>query len=75
MNKAWWKAAGKRAIKTFAQTVLASGVVVGTVSATTDWEGVGWTALTVFVTAVLAAGFSLLTSLAGLPEVPSDPTP
>lgn len=71
-SKAWWSAAGIRAIKTFAQTVIASGVVVGAVSATTDWESAGWTALTIFVTAAGAAVLSLLTSLAGLPEVKSE---
>ena len=76
MNKAWWKAAGIRALKTFAQTILASGIVIGSVSAGTDWATVGWTAATVVITATLAAGFSLLTSIAGLPELKcEDPGP
>lgn len=59
--KAWLKAAGVRALKTVAQTAVASipmGVSV---------EEVGW--LAVIGTAVLAGICSLLTSVAGLPEV------
>ena len=61
MNKKWWKAAGVRALKTFAQTAVAM-ITVG--SAVTD---VNWIAvLSVSSTASVA---SLLTSIAGLPEV------
>lgn len=61
MNKKWWKAAGVRALKTFAQTAVAM-ITVG--SAVTD---VNWIAvLSVSATAAVA---SLLTSIAGLPEV------
>ena len=69
MSKAWWKAAGIRAIKTFAQAVVSGGVVIGAVSASTDWVSVGWTVATVFISAAGAAVLSLFTSLAGLPEV------
>ena len=62
MSKAWLKAAGIRAIKTVAQTAVAtigSSVVLSAV----DWKMV--------VSASLLAGvLSLLTSVAGLPEVP-----
>ena len=61
MNKKWWKAAGVRALKTFAQTAVAM-ITVG--SAVTD---VNWIAvLSVSATAAVA---SLLTSIGGLPEV------
>lgn len=61
MNKMWWKAAGVRAIKTFAQTAVA---MIGTSVVLTD---VNWQI--VVSTAALAAILSLLTSAAGLPEV------
>lgn len=58
----WWKAAGIRAIKTAAQTAVSLlGVgVVGILDA--DWVAVA-------SASALAAVLSLLTSLAGLPEV------
>lgn len=61
MSKIWWKYAGIRALKTFCQTAIAS---IGT-SATmgeVNWIVVGSTSL-------LSAILSILTSLAGLPEV------
>lgn len=63
-KKAWIKAAGVRAIKTFAQTAVAT---IGTAAALdmVDWRMV--------VSAALLAGIlSLLTSVAGLPEVKTD---
>ena len=60
-TKSWWKAAGIRAVKTVAQTAVAmipAAVTIGAV----NWE-------TVIGTAVLAGVVSLLTSVAGLPEV------
>ena len=59
--KNWIKAAGIRAIKTVAQTAVAT---IGTtaVMAEVNWVAVG-------SAAVLAGILSLLTSLAGLPEV------
>lgn len=59
--KSWIKAAGVRAIKTFAQTALAT---VGTAAVIGE---VNWIA--VVSAAALAAILSLLTSVAGLPEV------
>ena len=61
MNKKWWKAAGIRAIKTVAQTAAAT---IGTSAAMGD---VNW--LMVASSAALAGVLSLLTSVAGLPEV------
>lgn len=60
-SKDWWSKAGVRAIKTFCQTAL------GIIGAGTLITSVNW--LMVISGAVLAAITSLLTSLAGLPEV------
>ena len=59
--KAWLKAAGIRAVKTFFQSVVAL------IPASTMISEVNWTV--VFGTSALAAVASLATSLAGLPEV------
>ena len=59
--KKWLKAAGVRAIKTVAQTAVAM-IPVGV-----GITEVGWTA--VLGTAALAGLCSLLTSIAGLPEL------
>lgn len=65
MNKEYWlkwaKAAGVRAIKTVAQTAVAT---IGTAAVMGD---VNW--MMVGSAAVLAGVLSLLTSLAGIPEV------
>ena len=61
MNKNWWKAAGVRAIKTVAQTAVAT---IGTTAVLSE---VNW--LAVSSASVLAGILSLLTSVAGLPEV------
>jgi hypothetical protein len=68
-SKLWWKAAGRRAVKTFAQSVVSAGVVIGSVSAATDWVSAGWTIATILITAAGAAVLSLFNSLAGLPEL------
>lgn len=60
-SKTWWHAAGIRALKTFCQTAIAT--IGGAVLLT----GVAW--WTVASAAALAAVLSLLTSLAGLPEL------
>lgn len=57
----WFKAAGIRAIKTAAQSAVA---IIGT---STVMGGVDW--LMVGSAALLAAILSLLTSVAGIPEV------
>ena len=62
--KSWMKAAGIRAIKTVAQTAVAT-IGVSQMISEGDW-------LAVASTAVLAGILSLLTSLAGLPEVPEE---
>lgn len=64
MNKKWLKAAGIRAIKTVCQTAIAS---IGTAAVLSE---VNW--LAVASASVLAGVLSLLTSLAGLPEVDKD---
>ena len=61
MSKNWWKAAGIRAVKTVAQAAVAAIGTTAMVSEV-DWLVVGSTAL-------LAGVLSLLTSVAGLPEV------
>ena len=57
----WFKAAGIRAIKTIAQTAV-SLISVGTFMHDIDWVMVGSASL-------LAGILSILTSVAGLPEV------
>jgi hypothetical protein len=61
MKRTWIKAAGIRAIKTVAQTAVAT---IGTCVVLTE---VNW--VQVASAAVLAGILSLLTSVAGLPEV------
>lgn len=61
MNKQWFKAAGVRALKTVCQTAAA---LIGTTLVISD---VDW--VTVASASVLAGILSLLTSVAGLPEV------
>lgn len=60
-TKEWWAAAGIRALKTAAQTAVAS-IGVAAVLSEVDWISVGSAAL-------LAGVLSLLTSVAGLPEL------
>lgn len=57
----WIKAAGIRALKTFAQTMIA------TIGTTAIMENVDWKV--VISASALAALLSILTSVAGLPEV------
>jgi len=57
----WIKAAGIRAIKTMAQTAVAT---IGTSMVLSD---VNW--IMVLSASILAGGLSLLTSVAGLPEL------
>ena len=59
--KSWIKAAGIRALKTFAQTIVAT-VTVGSAINEINW-------LNVLSVSALAAVCSLLTSVAGLPEL------
>lgn len=61
MNKTWWKAAGVRALKTFCQTAV-SMLTVGQAFIDIDW-------VNVLSVSGVAAVISLLTSIAGIPEV------
>ena len=60
-TKKWFKAAGIRAVKTVAQTAIAT---IGTTALITE---VNWAV--VAAASALAGALSLLTSVAGLPEV------
>ena len=59
--KTWLKAAGIRAIKTFAQT-FASLMTVGAVISEIDW-------LYIASASTVAGIYSIVTSVAGLPEI------
>jgi len=59
--KKWIAAAGVRALKTFAQTA-ASLITVGAIMSEINWA-------MVFSSAGVAAIYSLLTSIGGLPEI------
>lgn len=61
LNVKWWTAAAIRAVKTIAQTAIA------TIGCSALIETVNWPV--VISAAALAGILSLLTSLAGLPEV------
>lgn len=61
MSKKWWKCAAVRAVKTMAQTAVAT---IGSSAVITE---VNW--IVVLSASVLAGVLSLLTSVAGLPEV------
>lgn len=60
-TKKWWRAAAVRAVKTMAQTAVAT-IGASAVLTAVDWPVVA-------SASVLAGVLSLLTSLAGLPEV------
>lgn len=64
MTKRWWKCAGIRAIKTICQTAVA------TIGTATVLEEVNW--LMIVSASILAGILSLLTSVAGLPELGND---
>ena len=61
MNKKWFKAAGIRAIKTVAQTAV-SMITVGQAVMDVDWIGI-------LSVSLVSGVVSILTSVAGLPEV------
>jgi hypothetical protein len=63
-SKEWFKAAGVRALKTIAQTAVA------TIGTTAALESVDW--LMVGSVSLLSGILSILTSIAGLPEVGAD---
>ena len=60
-TNSWWKAAGIRALKTMAQTATAT-IGTSAIFSSGDWR-------MVISSAVLAGILSLLTSVAGIPEV------
>jgi len=60
-TKKWLRAAGVRAVKTFAQTAAAT-IGVGATMGSADWAASA-------SAAAAAAILSLLTSMAGLPEI------
>lgn len=60
-SKKWWRAAGVRALKTVCQTA------VGCIGASAVLSDVSWPV--VVSASILAGVVSLLTSVAGLPEV------
>lgn len=62
--KVWLKAAGIRAIKTVCQTAIAS-IGTAAVLSQVDWK-------VAVSSAILAGIISLLTSIAGLPEIEAD---
>lgn len=61
-TKEWFKATGIRAVKTMAQTAVAV-IGTGAVISAVDWK-------MVVSSAVVAGIVSILTSVAGIPEVP-----
>lgn len=61
LNKIWFKAAAIRAIRTWAQTALGM-ITVGATLAEIDWSYI-------LSVATVSAIYSILTSIAGLPEV------
>ena len=60
LSKEWWKEAGTRAIKTVAQTAIA------TIGTTALIENVNW--LVVLSASALAGALSILTSIATIPD-------
>ena len=61
LSKKWWSAAGIRAVKTMAQTII-SMVATAVVLSDVDWKYT--------ISAMALAGIlSIVTSIAGLPEV------
>ena len=72
MSKNWWKCAGVRALKTFAQS-LASQIPTGFIITPVMIQNANWSYFDVFLawllTGIGAGVLSLLTSVAGLPEV------
>lgn len=63
-SKKWFKAAGVRAVKTVAQTFVAT-IGTAAVMSAVDWK-------MVLSASILAGVLSVATSIAGLPEVKED---
>lgn len=66
--RSWAKAAGVRALRTWAQAMIAAMPVTAATLGSIDWAMCA-------STATVAAVLSLLTSVAGLPEVPDPDEP
>ena len=65
-TKKWLKAAGVRAVKTVAQAAIA-GIGTAAAMGQVDWRYV-------VSASVLAGVISILTSIAGIPEIPAEET-
>lgn len=65
-TKEWFKAAGVRAVKTMAQAAIA-GIGAAAALGEVDWKYVA-------SAAVLSGAISILTSVAGIPEVTEEAT-
>lgn len=64
MNKKWWRCAGIRSLKTICQTAV-SMLTVGQAVLDVNW-------LNVLSVSFVAGVISMLTSIAGLPEVDNE---
>lgn len=64
-NPKWWAAAGVRALKTFCQAAIATIGSSAVMISQVDWR-------MVVSSSILAALLSMLTSVAGLPEVDNE---
>lgn len=64
-NPKWWAAAGVRALKTFCQAAIATIGSSAVMISQVDWR-------MVVSSSILAAILSMLTSVAGLPEVDNE---
>ena len=75
MSKKWWRAAGIRALRTTCQE-LASTLPVGFIVTPVMVQQLHWSVVYVVLawlgTGLLGGVASLLTSVAGLPEVPDE---
>lgn len=75
MSKKWWRAAGIRALKTVCQN-LASTLPVGFVVTPVMIQELDYSMIYIVLawlgTGILSGIVSMLTSLAGLPEVPDE---
>lgn len=66
--KNWWKAALVRAVKTMCQAAVAM-IPIGTIVTVSDFLAVFDTIISIVLTAIVAGILSILTSIAGIPEV------
>lgn len=66
-TKLWWKAAGIRALKTVAQAAVSTYGAMNLISTVEDVK-------TIVLTSLFAGVLSILTSMAGLPELKTEET-